>query len=141
MGLALGVHPGDVIHVGSVPVKVLGLSGYEAAVLVVGAKRIRVTDKSAEEVLPGVMVSCGRPSVTRIEKNARLVQSAHREWTQRQDALERGELTLEEYEQLPRLILPPDCLPRLLFEAPRDIKILREELGPWDDERSPLLRA
>lgn len=122
MALAIGVHPKDKIYVDNTPIEVVEIHGYMFALLKVFGKIVKVDDQSAVEVLPRVYVSCGKPSPRRIDKHAELVRRAHEEW-ERRSLMDR-----EVARQLPQVELPSELLPRLLFEAPRSVVILREEL-------------
>jgi hypothetical protein len=128
MSLSLGVHPRDKIYVENIPVEVLEIHGYTFALLKVKGEVIKVDDQKAVEVLPEVLVSCGRPSLTQISKHAERVRVAHAEWDRRQRDLKSGKLSKEAYDSLPKVEMPPGLLPRLLFDAPGHITILREDL-------------
>jgi hypothetical protein len=128
MALSLGVHPRDKIYVDETPVEVLEIHGYTFALLKVNGSVIKVDDQRAVEVLPDVMVSCGRPSMMQINKQAERVRAAHAEWDKRLRDLKSGKLSKEQYDLLPKVEMPPGLLPRLLFDAPDHITILREDL-------------
>ena len=128
MSLSLGVHPRDKVFVNDTPVEVLEIHGYTFALLKVKGEIIKVDDQRAVEVLPEVLVSCGRPSTVQINKHAERVRVAHAEWDRRQQDLKSGKLSKEQYDALPKVEMPPGLLPRLLFDAPSNITILREEL-------------
>lgn len=113
MALALGVHLNDTFYIGAIPVKVVELEGYARAVLELpGGQRFTVSDQQSVEILPTVFVSCGKPSRSRVEKHRQLLEEF-------EAAKARGAHLPED---------PGVLLPRLLFEAPRSITILREEL-------------
>jgi hypothetical protein len=128
MSLSLGVHPKDRIFVDDTPVEVLEIHGYTFALLKVKGEIIKIDDQKAVEVLPEVLVSCGRPSMMQINKHAARVRAAHAEWDRRQRDLQSGKLSKAAYDALPRVEMPPGLLPRLLFDAPGYVTILREEL-------------
>lgn len=128
MGLSLGVHPRDKVFIDDTPVEVVEIHGYTFALLKVKGEIIKVDDQKAVEILPEVMVSCGRPSSMQISKQAARVRAAHGEWDKRQRDLKSGKLSKEQYDAMPKVEMPPGLLPRLLFDAPGYITILREEL-------------
>jgi hypothetical protein len=128
MSLSLGVHPRDKVYIDDTPIEVLEIHGYTFALLKVKGEVIKVDDQKAVEVLPEVLVSCGRPSTIQISKHAGRVRVAHAEWDRRQRDLKSGKLSKEDYDALPKVEMPPGLLPRLLFDAPGHITILREEL-------------
>lgn len=122
MALALGVKEKDKVYVGDCYVQVIETRGFDFARVEVGSEnscRVKVydiTDKKATEILPGVFVSCGRPDQRFIDKHARLLKDY-------EDAQAVSQATVG--------MVPPNpgrLLPRLIFEAPRSITILREEL-------------
>jgi hypothetical protein len=107
MALSIGVHKGDRIYVGDVPITVRHADGFERMEIEVGGRRVVVTDKYATEILKDVFVSCGRPGEKFIARYERLAA---------------------DYAAGRRRKSPDRLLPRLIFEAPRSIVILREEL-------------
>lgn len=120
MALAIGVHPKDKIYVNDTPVEVVHLHGYDFALLRINGAVVKVDDQKTTEILPSVFVACGKPSAARINKHAELVIRAHEEWDRRS--------SMSGGANLPKVELPSELLPRLLFEAPKEITILREEL-------------
>ncbi len=120
MALSLGVRKGDKIFVGDTQITVLETRGFDGALIEVGAgdglsnpagscrQRIfALSDQKATEVLKDVFVSCGKPDDRFVSRHAELVAD-YRAGKRRED--------------------PGTLLPRLIFEAPRSITILREEL-------------
>ena len=71
---------------------------------------------AATEILPGVFVSCGRPDQRFLDKHNRMQRDFDA-------ARARGEAGVN----------PGKLLPRLIFEAPRSITILRKELYERSD--------
>ena len=77
MSLSLGVHPRDKVYVDDTPIEVVEIHGYTFALLKVKGQIVKVDDQKAVEVLPEVLVSCGRPSLMQINKHAERVRTAH----------------------------------------------------------------
>lgn len=93
--LSIGVHRGDVIYIGEQKLHVMDVRGLDYAKIWVNHKVFELSDQEAVEVLPGVQVSCGAP--------------AKRETVYRKE----GRMVLGE------------LVPRLNFEAPLSVRILR----------------
>lgn len=111
MGLAIGVKERDIVYVGDIPVRVKETRGFEYAVVEVDGKDFVLTDLKSTEIIPDVFVHCGKPDQRFLEKHQRL-----------QKSYEEGRRAGT---QLPD---PGRLLPRLIFDAPRAVVILREEL-------------
>jgi len=122
MALSLGLFKDEKFYVGDEAITVLDIQGHTFALLKVKDKVVKVDDQKSVEILPRVFVSCGRPSNSRITKHAKVVADYHAEVSRRND------LPHSDLKKLPPLALPPELLPRLIFEAPREITILREAL-------------
>lgn len=111
-GLAIGVKENDIVYVGDIAVRVKETRGFEYAVVEVDGKDFVVTDLKSTEIIPDVFVHCGKPDQRFLEKHQRL-----------QKSYEEGRRAGNH--QLPD---PGRLLPRLIFDAPRSVVILREEL-------------
>lgn len=104
------------------------LRGYEYARVEVEGRVFDVSDREATEVYPKVLLSCGAPSPTHLKQRESFIRYAARERQQRERSLKEGVLTRAEYDALPAIEEPHDLMPRLIFEAPRSLTILRGEL-------------
>jgi hypothetical protein len=128
MALVIGVSKGARVYIGNAPLTVLELRGYEYALVEVGGKCFDISDREAVEVYPKVLVSCGAPSPERLKRRESFLRYAERERQQRAKNLQEGALTQAQYDALPGIEEPYDLMPRLIFEAPRALTILRQEL-------------
>jgi hypothetical protein len=128
MALVIGVRKGSRVYIGDTPLTVLDLRGYEYARVEFGGESFDISDREAVEISPKVLVSCGAPSPDRLKRRESFIRYADRERQQRQSSLEKGVLTQAEYDALPDIEEPYDLMPRLIFEAPRALTILRGEL-------------
>jgi len=128
VALVIGVRKGARIYLGDIPLTVLELRGYEYARVEVGGACFDISDREAVEVYPKVLLSCGAPSSERLKRREVFIRYAAREQQQRDRHLQEGVLTKEEYDSLPGIEEPYDLMPRLIFEAPRALTILRGEL-------------
>ena len=128
MALVIGVRKGSRVYIGNAPLTVLDLRGYEYARVEFDGKEFDISDREATEVRPNVLVSCGAPSPERMRRRDAFIRYAEREKHQRAKNLREGVLTQAEFDALPDIEEPYDLMPRLIFEAPRALTILRGDL-------------
>ena len=128
MALVIGVRRGSRVYIGDTMLTVLALRGYEYARVEIDGKGFDISDREATEVCPNVLISCGAPSPERVKQRESFIRHAMREQQQRETSLQTGVLTQAEFDALPEIALPYDLMPRLIFEAPRSLRILRGEL-------------
>ena len=114
MALILGVYDKMRFYVGDVPVD-CSVHEQEVSVTIEG-KQFKLSELQRTRLLPHVYVSLGKPTLESqqffSDRQRRIVQKI------------RDNIPLSEEEEY----FPNKMVPRILIEAPRDIKILRQKL-------------
>jgi hypothetical protein len=128
VALVIGVRKGHKVYLDDVPLTVYDLRDYNYAKVEVDGKFFVLSDQETVEVYPTVWVSCGAPSPERLKKREEFTRYMEMEERKRLLSLKQGGLTQAEFDALPELEEPYDIMRRLIFEAPRTVTILREEL-------------
>jgi hypothetical protein len=88
------------VFLNDTPLEVVSVTGYEGAVVQCQGKTFRLSDKENTEVMPKVMVCCGKPYLRDIP-------------------VKKGENSEVE-------LVEPES--RLIFEAPQSVRIFRESI-------------
>ena len=113
-GLVIGVYDKLRIYVGDIPVD-CSVQGQEVTVTVEG-REYKLSDQERTRILPAVYLSLGEPNMEAQQKFADQQRRIFQKITDK-IPLSKSELSF-----------PGKLLPRLVIEAPRDIKILRQKL-------------